>query len=369
MNSTQSEPVEQADPEHKTDSQSSEIELSIILPARNEAAVLPACLASLLSQSEPGFELGRHWQLIIVNDDSADATRQIAAEAAATHPGVTLIDAPPLDLNTSDALNGKNNACWAGAQIARGKWLLFTDADTVHESHDLSRALREAERHHVALLSYSPQQIVTGFWQRAVMPLVYSELASVYPPKQVSDPKYRIAAANGQFLLVERNAYFSTGGHRVHGTNVLEDVAIATSIKREHPIRFRYAPEALSTRMYRTTGEMIEGWTKNLALLMPRPIYLAAWRLLDFVLFFGLPLLAFNIPWLVLWQKTAILLLWARTLWRFYSRVARSNFPAFDIAISILGVPLFIYLLIRSTVDHKLRHSVAWKGRNYVTRQ
>lgn len=343
----------------------SEMKLTIILPARNESAVLPACLASLLSQSEPGFELGRDWELIIVNDDSTDSTRQIASEAAATHAGVTLIDAPPLDLKGSDALNGKNNACWAGAQLAGGKWLLFTDADTVHEPHDLSRSLHEAERHHVALLSYSPRQIVSGFWQRAVMPLIFSELASVYPPKQVSDPQRRIAAANGQFLLVERDAYFSIGGHRVQGTNVLEDVAIASSIKRDHLIRFRYAPEALSTRMYRATGEMIEGWTKNLALLMPRPLYLAAWRVLDLLLFFGLPLLAFGIPWLVLWQKTAIMLLWARTAWRFYARVAQSNFPAADIAISILGVPLFIYLLIRSVIDHNLRRSVTWKGRSY----
>jgi cellulose synthase/poly-beta-1,6-N-acetylglucosamine synthase-like glycosyltransferase len=349
-------------------SQKSEIELSVILPARNEEAVLPSCLSSLLSQSEPGFELGRDWELILVNDDSTDRTRQIAAEAAAKHPGMTLIDAPPLDLSASDALNGKNNACWAGAQLARGYWLLFTDADTVHEPNSLSHSLREAERHNVALLSYSPRQIVTGFWQRALMPLVFSELASIYPPKQVSDPHSQIAAANGQFLLVERSAYFSIGGHRDQGTNVLEDVAIARSIKRNHPIRFRYAPEALSTRMYRTTKEMLEGWTKNLALLMPRPIFLVVMRALDLVLFFGLPLLAFSYPWTFFWQKAAILLLWARTLWRFYARVARSNFPAIDIAISILGVPLFIYLLIRSTIDHKLRHSVTWKGRSYTPR-
>ena len=57
-------------------------ELSVILPARNEADWLPACLASLLSQSEPGFELGVQWELILINDDSSDATGEIAAEAA-----------------------------------------------------------------------------------------------------------------------------------------------------------------------------------------------------------------------------------------------------------------------------------------------
>ena len=187
-----------------------EFELSVIIAARNEEESLPACLASLVGQSEEGFAPGVEWELIVVNDDSSDRTREIAA----SYPDVIVIDAPPLDLSSRGGFTGKNNACWAGAQIARGRHLLFTDADTVHEPGDLRRALHEAEKHEVAMLSYSPRQIVTGFWQRAVMPLIFSELASVYPPKQVSDPGSRIAAANGQFLLVERDAYFNVGGHR-----------------------------------------------------------------------------------------------------------------------------------------------------------
>jgi glycosyltransferase involved in cell wall biosynthesis len=343
-----------------------ELELSIILPARNEERSLLACLKSLLDQSEQGFALGLEWELIVVNDDSTDRTREIAAEAAAKHPGVIVLDAPSLDLSNRGGFTGKNNACWAGAQIARGRNFLFTDADTVHEPGNLSRALREMEKHKAALLSYSPRQIVTGFWQHAAMPLIFSELASVYPPKQVSDPVRRIAAANGQFLLVERDAYFSVGGHRAVGNSVLEDVALAQNIKRgPRVIRFRYAPDALSTQMYRTTSEMIEGWTKNLALLLPSPISLALWRVLDLLLFFGLPALALGLYWLVPWQRWVILLIWVRTLWRFYSRVARSSFPAWDVAISILGVPLFVYLLIKSFIQHRIKKSVTWKGRNY----
>jgi glycosyltransferase involved in cell wall biosynthesis len=350
------------------DSQKPELELSVIVPARNEETSLPACLASLVRQSEPGFELGTHWELIVVNDDSTDTTRAIASDFAAKYAGITVLDAPPLDLSTSGGFTGKNNACWTGAQAAGGAWLLFTDADTVHETNDLSRSIREAERHKVELLSYSPRQIVSGLWQRAVMPLVFSELASVYRMKEVNDPERRIAAANGQFLLVKSDAYFSVGGHRAVGKEVLEDVALASNFKRSrHPIRFRYAPEALSTRMYRTTRDMIEGWTKNLALLFPQPLYLAAWRVLDLLLYFGLPVLALGVPWLVSWQRGAFLLLWGRTLWRYYSRVARSNFPAFDVALSILGIPLFVYLLIRSTVHHRFRRSVEWKGRSYRT--
>jgi glycosyltransferase involved in cell wall biosynthesis len=359
------------DTNHEPDPNSAEqpdLELSVIIPARNEERSLPACLASLLIQSEPGFALGQQWEIIVVNDDSTDKTGEIAAKAAADHNGVFLLDAPPLVLSNRGGFTGKSNACWTGAQAARGRNLLFTDADTIHDTNDISRSLREANRHKAVLLSYSPRQIVTGFWQHAVMPLVFSELASVYPSKRVNDPVNSLAAANGQFILVERDAYFSVGGHRSIGKDILEDVALAHNIKRgSRIIRFRYAPEALSTRMYQTTSEMIEGWTKNLAILFPKPIALALWRILDLLLFFGLPALALSLYWPQPWQRSVILLLWIRTLWRFYSRVARSNFPWFDVAISILGVPLFVYLLIRSVVHHRIKKNVAWKGRTYDT--
>jgi len=109
---------------------------------------------------------------------------------------------------------------------------------------------------------------------------------------------------------------------------------------------------------------MVEGWTKNLALLFPHALMLAAWRLLDIALLL-LPLLLFLFPYLVTWQKVAIMLLWGRNLWRFYSRVARSNFNAIDCAISVFALPLFIALLIQSWMKHKVFHQVAWKGRNY----
>lgn len=345
-----------------------ELRLSVVVPARNEASSLAACLSSLTAQSEPGFALGQQWELIVIDDDSTDATRQIAESAASGHPGVFVLAAPPLDLSDRGGFTGKTNACWFGVQQARGTWFLFTDADTVHEPGDLSRALHEADKYRASLLSYSPRQIVTGFWQRAVMPLVFAELASVYPPKQVSSPAYSVAAANGQFLLVERDAYFSVGGHRVIGREILEDVALARAIKRANfGIRFRYAPEALSTCMYKTLPEMIEGWTKNLALLFPKPLLMATMQLIQFLLFFGLPALAVWMPILVSLQRWAILLVWLRATWGFYNRVARSNFPATDVAISILGVPLFIWLLVRSSIHHRVSKSVAWKGRSYKT--
>jgi glycosyltransferase involved in cell wall biosynthesis len=347
-------------------------ELSVIIPARNEEANLPACLRSLLAQDGDLFPLGADWEILVIDDASNDRTRAIAAEAAAQHAGVRVLEGPPLATRNASgvaeaAFTGKTNACWFGAQHARGRWLLFTDADTIHEPNDLRHAIHEAEKYKVALLSYSPRQIVSGLVQRILMPLVFSELASVYPPAEVNDPNKRTAAANGQFILVDRSAYFSVGGHRAVGGSVLEDVDLAWAVKRsKRSIRLRYAPDALSTRMYRGLDDMLEGWTKNLALLFPHALRLAAWRLLDILLLL-LPLLIWLLPYLLLWQRAAIILLWLRTIIRFYTRVARSNFGFVNCALSIFGLPLFIMLLVHSWMKHKLFHRVSWKGREYHT--
>jgi len=341
-----------------------DIELTVIVPARNEEDCLGACLQSLVSQSDEFFLLGRDWELLVVDDSSTDRTRAIAEGFRV----VTVIAPAKLEKGWT----GKANACWTAAQRARGRWLLFTDADTVHEPGNLRRAIHEAEKHNVGVLSYSPRQLVSGFWQRALMPLVFCELSLAYPPAKVSNPELRIAAANGQFLLASRKAYDAMGGHASVKGDVLEDVALAFLAKRRKVgLRFRYAADALSTRMYRTTGAMIEGWTKNLALLFANCMILAGWRMLDILLLVGLPLLAWefrgygvqHVPFFTAGWLLA--LVWLRNLWRYYARVAKSNFPALDCALSPLGLPLFVALLYRSWFQNKVLRRVSWKGRTY----
>ena len=206
------------------------------------------------------------------------------------------------------------------------------------------------------------------------MPLIFSELSLAYPPAKVSDPNQRIAAANGQFLLVEREAYRRIGGHAAVKDRVLEDVELAFLAKRRKVgLRFRYARDAVATRMYRSTAAMIEGWTKNLALLFNDSLMLAAWRLLDLVLLIALPILAVELwgarftPRGIQWLAAGwvLALLWVRTLFRFYVRVAKSNFPAADCALAPVGLPLLIFLLYRSWFQHRILKRVSWKGRTY----
>ena len=334
--------------------------LSVIVPARNEAENIRACLTSLVQQSEAGFQLGKDWELLMVDDASTDSTRQIAAEFA----GVSILEAPPLP----QGWTGKNHAIWFAAQQAQGKWLLFTDADTVHEPGNLHRAIHEAERHHVAMLSYSPRQLVQGFWQRTLMPLIFADLAQQYPPRLVNLPDSSVAAANGQFLLIERNVYRRIGGHAAVRSSVIEDIDLAQRSKQSHAgLRFRYAPDAVSARMYRSFGAMWDGWKKNLALLFPDALTRGIWKLVQAVLIFGLPLFA---VWLylivartgIIW---AVVLWWAWRLRVHYSRASKAHFSPANTLLSPLALPLFGWLLIDSWMGRRLRRPVQWKGRNY----
>ena len=346
-------------------------EVSIIVPARNEESCLAACLNSLARQTAVGFEI------IIVDDCSTDRTRQIAESFAE----VRVISPPPLPTGWT----GKNNAVWTGVQEARGEWLLFTDADTVHVPGSLARALAEAKEHGVDMLSYSPEQIAVTTWEMAVLPVVFAELAHQYPPQQVSDPASPVAAANGQYILIRREAYDAVGGHRAIAADLLEDVALARRVKSSgRRLRFRYAADAVRTRMYRNFAQLREGWTKNLALLFPRP----GWLAVGTVLRWGL-------PWgMVLYPLALILLAMAgasgalgwfphqfypwRLVWiicvslafnSLYGRLRRANVDLpMEFLGAFLGMPMFAYLLLRSK-RARANGSVSWKGRIYSDRR
>jgi len=287
----------------------------------------------------------------VVDDNSTDRTRAIAA----SFPNVKVIVAAP----PPSGWTGKNNAVATGARAARTNWLLFTDADTVHLPGSLPRALSEAKQNGVVLLSYSPEQIAVTFWEMAVLPVVFAELARQYPPSKVSDPSSPEAAANGQYILVSREAYQAVGGHAAIASAILEDVALARALKASgRKIMFRYAADAVRTRMYRNFSQLREGWTKNLALLFPDPGWLA---LKSLSLWATL--------WVVVWVANIGNHWWngvtAAVFVLLYMRLQRSNFTWDRNVLGVLfGMPMFAYLLLRSKHAHA-QGNVSWKGRTY----
>ena len=327
--------------------------VSVIVPARNEEPCLADCLRSL--QEQRGIE----FEIIVVNDESSDFTGQIAKSFA----GVKVVDTPPLPVGWV----GKNHAVHIGAQAARGRWLLFTDADTIHRHGSLRHAVREAEEYSVDMLSYSPKQEVHGLWERALMPVIFAELRRQYPPREVSRDDSPVAAANGQYLLIKREAYDAIGGHAAIRDSLLEDVEIARRLKQAgYRIRFRYGRDALRTRMYRTFPQMWEGWTKNLALLFPSPEKLAAMRAGEFLLSF-LGLTAFVAGLMVGNRLVALAgaLVSLPVTFNFFHRIRQAHFGWINTIISPAGLPIFVLLLVNSRLHYK-RKQVRWKGREYA---
>lgn len=328
-------------------------EVSVIVPARNEEACLAECLRSLAGQQGPSYEI------IVVDDYSTDGTRSIA-------------DSFPVRLISADLLptgwSGKCNAVWTGAKAARGKWLLFTDADTRHSPDSIAAGLDEASSCEAALLSYSPKQEVHSFAERALMPVIFAELASTYRPKDICDPNSPVAAANGQYLLIRRDVYNAVGGHAAVATAILEDVELAKRVKQGGGLlRFRVS-DVVSARMYRSFSQMWEGWTKNLALLFPHPRWLAFQRLAEFLLILSGLVLA---PWqfvhgekIAAASEATVTLVLAGFLLR---RIRRAHFDWLSNVSAIFGLPLFAILLLNSDISHK-RGAVKWKGREYGTR-
>jgi len=325
--------------------------VSIVVPARNEEDNLGACLGSLVTQTGVRFEV------IVVDDHSSDRTPEIARSFAT----VKLIAAPPL----APGWTGKNNAMWAGAQTATGNWLLFTDADTVHLPGSLARALEEAQLHGASVLSYSPRQEVHGILENAVMVVIFAELAATYRPAEVCDPASPAAAANGQYLLISRDAYHAVGGHRAIASDLLEDVALARAVKRSgRKIFFRYGGDAVRTRMYRNFSQLREGWTKNLALLFPSPGKLLARRVSEFAGIAGGIFVAIAASANRHWSIAAVAGVISGGLYGvFFKRIRKAHFSCDANLLAIFGLPIFAYLLLRSKPYAK--GEVTWKGRRY----
>ena len=341
--------------------------VSAIIPARNEEASIARAVESVAAQPEVG-------EVIVVDDESTDRTPAILAELVARVPKLRVLNAGPLPLGWT----GKNHALALGAAAAQGDWLLFTDADTFHFPGSTARALSDATDRSAVLVSYSPEQQMETFWERALIPVVYSELARKYSYERINNPDLRNAAANGQFLLIRRSVYASVGGHAAVAPQILEDVALAAIVKNAgNAIYFAAPTGVVRTRMYRTFAAMWDGWTKNLYLLFPRQgtpdekwskgmVAVAAGLLFAIVL--GIPnggayILAHTqgrtaASWAMF---TLLLVVWHI---RYAFVLQRNHFPPKYIQYGFVGSWLF--MLMHGISWWKNTHgTVVWKGRAY----
>ncbi len=326
--------------------------VTAIVPARNEEAVIAACIESLACQPEIA-------QILVVNDQSSDATAAVVRNCMKEIPALRLLETGGLP----EGWVGKNHALWVGVQKATSPWLLFTDADAGHASNSVARALQIVHEQQAALVSFSPQQISRNWYEKALIPFIYLRLEKKFSYDQVNDPASRVAAANGQFLLIPRDVYDAVGGHRGVAGEILEDVAIALRVKQaDHRIWFGSGKGLVRTRMYASFSAMWEGWKKNLYRLMggrPWAVFREVESNLPWIPFL-LILLGLKLPFLLF---LGILFLIARqTIYGL--DLARNHYPFSFIFYYIPGAFLYAGVLCASYRSH-VKGRIAWKGREY----
>jgi chlorobactene glucosyltransferase len=328
--------------------------VSVVLAARNEADDIGPALDGLLLQR--GVEL----EILVVDGGSTDGTRE---EVARRGPRVRLIEEPPLP----PGWVGKNWACDVGYRAATASYLLFTDADLRYDPAAVATTIDWAEKEHADLATLAPTVEVRTFWEKVVLPFYVQLVLTYFRTPRVNLDDSHTAMANGQFTLVRRDAYEEVGGHVAVRGFVLEDVALARRFRAAHKrLRVAWAPQLLSTRMYRDRREMFEGLKKNV-----HDTRFSAARQIAFLAgIVGLYWLPLAVLPLGIW--TGSLLLTVLGLVVYAAWFAKHALFARAIGMSggygllfPVAAGFYVVLLIASLRDGLRGRPVSWKGRSY----
>lgn len=250
--------------------------VTAILPAKDEEHYISDCLASVRAQTYPNLEI------IVVDDRSADRTGAIAREHAARDPRVrvlTIEDLPP-------GWTGKTHALHRAVAEAAGDWMWFLDADTLHAPDGLSILMEYARSEGAAMASLLPELRCETFWERVVQPLGGIVLMQSFPLHVVHRDDSPLAFANGQYILIRRDAYDAAGGHEAVKDRFVEDIALADRVKRKgYRIRCALIRGIVTCRMYASLNQLVRGWSRILYDALDRRASRLALRLADVLCF------------------------------------------------------------------------------------
>ncbi|HVG99680.1 MAG TPA: glycosyltransferase family 2 protein [Miltoncostaeaceae bacterium] len=229
--------------------------VSVIVPARDEERGIGAAVRSLRALDYGPLEI------VVVDDESRDATGAAAREAAGDDPRVRVITGAPLPAGWV----GKPWACWQGVQAAGGEWLLFTDADVIHAPGSLARAMAMALRLDRGGVTLFPTIDAEGVAERTVIPAAAAAIGAFVAPGPLARSRgSAVAIAAGGYMLIDRVLYGRVGGHAAIRDRMVDDVTLAMRVKRAGGL-LQPAPAGglARLRMYHGPREVWQGWSKN----------------------------------------------------------------------------------------------------------
>ncbi len=333
--------------------------VSILIPARNEAATIAATVeAALASRGIPV-------EVLVGDDHSTDATAEIVRAIAARDPRLRLVAVPALP----EGWTGKNHACAALAAEAGGDRLLFIDADVTLEPAAAAALAAHSAKEGAALVSGVPRQRMGSLGEWLTVPMINFLLVGYLPvPMMRRDRRPALGAACGQLVMFAADAYRSTGGHGAIRTSLHDGVVLPRLLRTAGHRTDLVAGHALATcRMYRGFREAWAGFSKNAHEGMATPRALPVWTLL---LFGGqvLPALLVLAVLVGLVSDAAGLVAAAALLIALATRAAITlvtREPAATIPLHPVTVLVALAIQWNVLLRKKRAGAAVWKGRSY----
>jgi chlorobactene glucosyltransferase len=330
--------------------------VSILVPARNEARTITACIESLSCQDYPDLEV------IALDDQSSDETGVLLDDLAARHGNLTVIHGTE---NPPEGWNGKSYACHRLAERARGEWLLFTDADTLHAPTSIAQGIAHAEHLRADLLSAFPRQITESWSEQIVVSFILDFLPLVGVDLTTLGESGN-AIAIGQYLLVRGETYRAIGGHTAIFDALVDDFALAKRVSTSgYKVALVDGTNMLSCRMYQNAREVWEGFSKNILLALEtssaekRP----AWWNLIFAWGYAC---VFVLPFYRLLEGSKLALLEIGWLGILRAAVSRHlNRPPAEVVTTPLAAWSVMAFGLIALLRRRLGGSIRWKDRDY----
>ncbi|NDJ35426.1 MAG: glycosyltransferase [Chloroflexi bacterium] len=326
--------------------------VSVLIPARDEAAVIGETVRRLLEQEYPAFEV------IVLDDESADGTGRAARTAGGVDERLKVIEGKPLPTGWG----GKNWACQQLAETARGDVLLFTDADVRWEPGSLGGVIALMAEYKADMLTVWPTQHTVTWGERLVVPLMALAVVAYLPELAVRlFPWPVFAAANGQCLVFRRDVYEAVGQHAAVRLNVVEDIALGQAVKRRGArLVMADGNGLIGCRMYSSWPEVREGFAKNiLAGHANSPAFLAVSTLFHWSVFVAPWIwlaLGWALPFAAGWPVVPLALIGLGVFVRGLS-AAVTRQRVIDAVLMPVSVVLMTIIAVRSLGP------VEWKGR------
>ncbi len=317
--------------------------VSIIVPARNEEKTLPALLSSLTSLDYPNFEI------IVLNDQSTDKTEQIAS-----HFPVKIINGTPKPFDWF----GKPWACHQASLASTKDYLLFTDADTVHETQSLKQAMAHLLASNAQGMSAPPFHLNPSFWEKLLGPFLCFLLALTDP---YGRPRSKRLFAIGQYLLFERSFYTRIGGHMAIREEAIDDISLA-ELTLAHGGKWTVfnADSIYGVRMYESLKDFIAGWRRNFRGGLKLSSKFSA---PEAALYFAALTAVREPSWITL-TTTLLSLIFLAWIQRRYGR-----FSVWGIFLFPLSLILFTAVTALAMFDRVLQKPLVWKNRSYPSGQ